>query len=121
MTDINSALDRYIAVWNETDPARRRAEIESLWITDAIYANGASEYRGHDEIAAGVTRSHDAWVGTGHRFEAAGIADSHHNTGRFVWHMYGPDGSAEPVSIGTNFIRLNDDGEIVSDVQFIDR
>lgn len=120
MFDIDRLLERYVAVWNNPDPDARRAEIDALWADDARYANALSEYHGRDEIATAVTSSHDKWVGTGHVFRSAGATDSHHDTARFVWHMYGPAG-ADPVSTGTHFIRFTDDGRIVFDCQFIDK
>jgi hypothetical protein len=118
-TDIDGILERYVAVWNNPDPVRRRAEIDALWAEDAYFANARFEYRGHDEIAVGIGRSHDAWVGTGHVFRAAGSAADHHGAAKLVWHMFGPDGGA-PVSTGTNFIRFTAGGQIASDHQFVD-
>jgi SnoaL-like domain len=118
--DFEHLTDKYITVWNETSPEQRRALVGDLWTDDAVYANSFSEFRGHEEIATGITRSHDKWVGSGHTFASAGPPDSHHNVVRFVWHMYGSD-SVTPVSIGTNFMMFNDDGRIVSDFQYIDQ
>jgi hypothetical protein len=115
--ELDRLLERYIAVWNNPDPAARRAEIEALWAEDAYFANALYEYRGHDEIAVGVGRSHDKWVGTGHVFRSAGTTASHHGVAKFVWNMFGPDGD-EPVAVGTNFIRVAD-GRIVFDYQFV--
>jgi hypothetical protein len=120
LTGIEATLDRYVSVWNEPHVERRRALIAELWAPDAVYANAATAYRGHEEIAVGVSRSHDRWVGSGHRFAAAGVAGAHHDVARFVWHMFGP-GGGEPVSVGTNFITFDDAGRIVADMQFIDR
>jgi hypothetical protein len=118
-TDIERILERYIAVWNNPDPDARRAEIDALWADDAHFANALNEYHGHDEIAVGVGRSHDKWVGTGHVFRSAGTTASHHGAAKFVWHMFGPDGGA-PVAVGTNFIGFTADGRIAFDYQFID-
>jgi hypothetical protein len=120
MKNIDDILVRYLAVWNDPDPVRRQAEIEELWTDDAVYNNAASEYRGHRQIAEGIGRSHDAWVGTGHTFVPAGKADTHHLRARFVWHMYDSQ-KAEPVSIGTNFMVFSDDLRIAGDFQFIDK
>jgi hypothetical protein len=120
MHDMATTIDRYVAVWNEPDPEARRREIEALWRPDALFANAGAEYRGHSEIAAGVTLSHDRWVGTGHVFRSAGLADAHHNVARVVWAMHAPSGG-EPVSIGTSFLTFDADGRIVSDHQFIDQ
>jgi hypothetical protein len=116
--DIDQILERYTVVWNNPDPEARRAEIGALWTDDAYFANAMFEYRGHDEIAIGVGRSHDKWVGTGHVFRSGGPPASHHGTVRFMWQMLGPDG--ELVSTGTNFIGLTADGRIASDHQFVD-
>ena len=36
-TDVTTTIDRYIAVWNETDPVRRRGLIADTWTADASY------------------------------------------------------------------------------------
>ncbi len=117
---IEAAFDRYVSVWNEPGPQRRRALVAELWAPDASYANSTSLYRGHDEIVAGITGSHDRWVGSGHRFVAATVAGAHHGVARLVWHMLGPDGD-EPVTVGTSVVTFDAEGRIVSDMQFIDR
>ena len=120
MIAVAEVIDRYVAVWNEPDATARRHAIERLWREDAVYTNALAQRRGHDAIAAGVTFSHDKWVGTGHAFRCGRI-DEHHNVIRFVWHMYGPSDAEGPVSTGTNFIILDDDGRIAADHQFVDR
>jgi hypothetical protein len=120
LTTIEAALDRYVSVWYVPDPERRLVLIAELWAPDATYANASASYRGHEEIAVGVARSHDRWVGSGHRFAAAGVAGAHHDVARFVWHMFGPEGG-DPVSVGTNVITFDGLGRIRSDMQFIDR
>ena len=37
MSDATHVIDRYIAIWNETDPARRRDLIARTWSEDASY------------------------------------------------------------------------------------
>jgi hypothetical protein len=37
MTDIEQIVDRYVAVWNETDPSRRYALIVTTWTEDGRY------------------------------------------------------------------------------------
>ena len=117
---IDFSLERYLAIYNEVDPAQRRADIETLWTPDAILANAVTIYRGHDEIEAGISRSHDRWVGSGHEFRPSGIVSVQHSTVRFVWTMH-LDGDPEPVSVGTNFMTLTVDGRRAADHQFIDR
>ena len=120
LTGIDALLERYLAIYNETDPAKRRADIEALWTPDAVLANASMMYRGHNEIAVGVGRSHDQWVGSGHEFRPGGITSVHHNTARFVWHMHLGD-HPEPVAKGTNFMVFTIDGRLASDYQFNDK
>ena len=37
MSDIDELARRYLASWNERDPARRRALVDELWTEDARY------------------------------------------------------------------------------------
>jgi hypothetical protein len=91
-----------------------------LWCEDAVYTNAAAEHRGHEAIVAGITESHDRWVGMGHIFRAGGRTDAHHNVGRFVWHIFSAGDEHTPISIGTNFIVLDDRCRIAADHQFLD-
>jgi hypothetical protein len=49
MTDAAQIADRYIAVWNETDPARRRALLAEGWTENATYVDPLMAGEGHDE------------------------------------------------------------------------
>src|SRR5262249_56209048 len=37
MDDVNDLVERYVAVWNESDPTRRRSLIADLWTEDAVH------------------------------------------------------------------------------------
>jgi hypothetical protein len=54
MTEINALIDNYIAVWNEGDPARRRALIAQTWTEDASYVDPMMTGAGLDGIDFGV-------------------------------------------------------------------
>ena len=58
-------VDRYVAVWNEPDPAARYAAIAGLWAPDATEFLDSKRFRGHDELAGRVARAHEAFVATG--------------------------------------------------------
>lgn len=118
--ETNELVDRYVELWMEPDPERRLERVRELYTEDAQYANGLREYRGHEGIALAVTRSHDKWVGTGHRFRPGGVVTAHHDAVRMNWHMFS-DGGDEPLSVGTDVFRLAPDGRIAWDYQFIDR
>lgn len=66
-------------------------------------------------MTAGVTRSHDAFVARGFRFESERFT-SHHDAILFFWLMRDPDG--RPDSRGINYIQLDRAGLIVVDHQF---
>ncbi|MFC7645189.1 hypothetical protein ACFQX6_34515 [Streptosporangium lutulentum] len=39
MNEITKLVERYLATWNITDAAERRAEIEAVWAEDARYVD----------------------------------------------------------------------------------
>jgi len=87
---------RCIEIWNETDPARRRAAIDKLYTEDGAYSDplGAVTGRaGIDGFIAGVQRQFP-----GIQFTLAGAVDAHHDQARFVWHAGAPGG--DPAAIG---------------------
>jgi hypothetical protein len=45
MTDINTSIDRYIAIWNETDAKRRQDLIAQTWTEDATYVDPPGRHR----------------------------------------------------------------------------
>ena len=46
MTDVTTVVDGYIAMWNETDPERRRVLIEQTWTEDGSYVDPHAEVDG---------------------------------------------------------------------------
>ena len=56
-------IEKYIATWNETDPARRRALIEELYAADASYTDPLADLRGLAEIDAGVAGAQQMFPG----------------------------------------------------------
>jgi len=39
MNELNDFVERYVAVWNETDSARRRERIAALWQAGGAHVN----------------------------------------------------------------------------------
>ena len=101
MTDIASVIDRYIAIWNETDAVRRRELIAQTWTSDASYLDplmGAEGIDGIDAMIAGVQVQFP-----GYRFRRTGDVDAHHDRVRFGWEL-GPEAGpamAAGLDIGT--------------------
>jgi hypothetical protein len=110
-------LERYVEVWNEPAAKRRRAAVHELWAVDGSMTNGLRRYEGRDAVTEAVTRSYDAFVARGFRFEAERFT-AHHSAILFFWVMRDRDG--QPDSHGINYIQLDDAGRIAVDHQFID-
>ena len=136
MQDANQLAARYAAVWNQPDPAQRRAAVAELWTDDAVHLleppeeardaaralaiNPVFAARGHAELTARVARAYEEWVERGGfsfrpRGDAARVAD----LVKFHWEMVTPD--AEAVAAGLEVVLLAADGRIRLDYQLIER
>ena len=116
MTDATETASRYIATWNEADPARRRNLIAAGWTEDASYIDPMMEGKGHEQIAALIDAVQERFPG--HRFALAGQADGHNDRLRFSWTLGAPAGPV--VAHGTDFAVLAEDGRLRSVTGFLD-
>jgi hypothetical protein len=87
--DTETLAQRYLACWNERDPARRAALVTGLWTADAVYVDPIVAAEGRDAI-------HDVLATTQRQFpdlvfRPTGRADGHHHVVRLRWEM-APDG-----------------------------
>jgi len=114
MSDLN---ERYLACWNETDPAARRAMIDQLWARDATYTDPMADVRGRDQIDATIAAVQQQFPGS--VFTPGTAVDSHHNRARFTWGL-GPRGSA-PIVEGFDVLILDDSGQIAAVHGFLDK
>ena len=125
MTDINVFVDRYLNVWNESDPEKRRATIRELWQADARHLARTLEAVGHDGIETRVANAYQKWVKEkGNIFRLRDGVDGHHDTIKLRWEML-PAGDrhkkgGEVISIGFDFLVLGSDGRIRTGYQFIE-
>ncbi len=97
-------VDRYLAAWNGTAAAERRALIAATWTEDATYVDPEAQstrHAGIDAMIAGV----QARVG-GMRFTRIGMVDAYGDRIRFAWSL-APEGGA-PLVKGTDFGVLQD-------------
>ena len=99
----------YFEMWNEADPARRRAVIERTWATDASYLDPMFAAEGADALDGLVAQVHARYPG--HRFRLAGAVDAHHDRVRWGWDFTGP-GDGAPVMSGIDFAVLAGDGRL---------
>jgi len=116
-TDLTALADRYLAAWNETDPARRRDLIARTWADSASYADPLMQGTGHGGIDAMIAAVQARFPDF--RFTRVTPVDAHGRYLRFTWEL-GPEGQAALV-VGTDFATVDDDGRLQSMTGFIDR
>jgi len=110
-------IERYLAAWNETDPAARRALIDELWAENASYTDPLGEARGRAEIDAVIAGVQAQFPGL--RFSLAGTVDAHHQQARFTWGLGQPGG--EPVVAGFDVAVTDGEGRLATVLGFLDK
>ncbi len=134
MTDPNELADRYVAIWNEPDPERRRAAVKELWseggvqvlnppqeVREAAATLAMSpifESRGHGELEARVTRAYEEFSDK-YEFRRSGDADRLQDVLTFRWEAILRD-SGEPDGAGRHVFMLDADGRIRLDYLFVE-
>ena len=91
MSDITKIVDAYLAMWNETDPARRAEHIDRAWARDGRYVDPKLEAEGSAALSDMVAAIQAGFPG--HRFRRVSGIDNHHGELRFAWELVAPDGS----------------------------
>lgn len=117
MTDPTPVIDRYIAIWNATDPEDRRDLVAGSWAEDGAYLDPLMQSEGHDGIDAMIAAVQDRFPGF--VMIRTGPIDAHNGHVRFNWGL-GPAG-AEPVVAGLDVGVLADDGRLASITGFLDK
>ena len=119
--DLDEFARRYIAVWNEPDPAVRRKQIAELFADDADHYTPSVHAHGHAALDERIISAYTRWVLAGeYRFEAVPGANGHHDAVRFTWHMVHL-ADRQVISVGFDLITVDDEGRILTDYQFVDR
>jgi hypothetical protein len=114
--DAAQIADRYITVWNETDPARRRALLAEGWAENATYVDPLMAGEGREQIGALIAAVHARFPGF--RFRLDGRADGYRERIRFSWAL-GPATEADMIK-GTDFVVV-EDGRLKSITGFLDK
>ena len=117
MSDFDSMVERYLAVWNETDAAARRAAIDEIFAADVRYVDPLAAVEGRDALDALIGAVQQQFPGLA--FTAGGPVDGHHEQARFTWNL-GPAG-AEPLVVGFDVASLDGDGRVREVLGFIDK
>jgi hypothetical protein len=81
--------ERYIAIWNEPDAARRQSLIAETYADDATYVDPLMEGAGHAGISAMIGAAQRQFPGL--QFNLSSAVDAHHDRLRFSWDL-GPQG-----------------------------
>lgn len=114
---VDTVIDTYVATWNETDPARRRAGIARAWVEAGSYRDPLMTSDGHDGVdamLAGVQGKFPGFV-----LKRTSKIDHHNGAVRFSWSL-GP--AAGPAIVeGVDFCALATDGRLAAVVGFIDK
>ena len=108
MSATPATVDRYLAAWNEPDPARRGELIAQVWAEDGRLIDPPLTGEGHDgisEMAAAMQQHYP-----GHRFRRTSGVDAHHDHLRFAWELVGPDGTV--ALTGLDVGELAEDGRL---------
>ena len=116
MTQLTTVVEGYIAMWNETDPERRRGIIEQTWTEDGSYVDPHAEVAGADGLDALVAAVQEQFPG--HRFVLASGPDAHHDRVRFTWQLVGAGGGA--VATGMDVAVVADDGRLRAVTGFLE-
>jgi hypothetical protein len=134
MTDPNELADRYIAMFNDSDPERRRAAVKELWsagavqvlnppqevreVADTLAMSPIFESRGHAELEARVTRAYEQFSDK-YEFRRSEDAGRLQDVLTFRWEAILRD-TGEPDGAGRHVLMLDPDGRIRRDYLFVD-
>jgi hypothetical protein len=128
--------ERYVEVWNEPNPVRRRTAIEELWTSDGTHvlqappaiAEAAENLgfgpftlvaRGHEAVERRVQRTYEEFVASGDfTFRSRGNANRVGHMVEFVWEMVSAEGH-EVAAAGLEILILDQDDRITGDYQCI--
>jgi hypothetical protein len=115
---MTTVTERYIAIWNETDPAKRRDLIDQTFTEDATYLDPMLAGEGHAGIAAMLDGAQEQLSGA--VASLTGEPDGHHDWVRFSWKLVLPDESESFIE-GTDVGVIGPDGRFQWIVGFLDK
>ena len=118
MSDMSTLVDRYIDVWNSTDPQQRAAGIRDLFAQGATYTDPLAAVAGHEQIDQLIGGAQQQFAGL--RFRRGEVFDTNHDIARFTWEL-GGNGTDDAAAIGYDVVQVDGDGRITQVLGFLDR
>ncbi|HET9658784.1 MAG TPA: nuclear transport factor 2 family protein [Thermomicrobiales bacterium] len=115
---MTTVVERYIAIWNETDPRKRRDLIGWTFTEDAAYLDPMLSGEGHAGLGAMFEGVFAQLPGA--RVSLSGEPDAHHDWVRFSWTLVLP-GDSESFIEGTDLGLIGPDGRFARIVGFLDK
>lgn len=137
MINPTELVERYVALWNEPDPERRRAEVHALWTEEGGqillppeeireraaalgFFDSVLEARGHSALERRAAVAYEEFIAPGgFTFRQRGGVTQLGDVVRLEWELAPLDGGPATGG-GTEFVLLSPDGRIRTDYQFID-
>ena len=111
---LSALVEAWSAAWGETDPAKRRALLESCFAEDGSFRDGYSRIDGREALTD--------WIGAvmgmmpGLRLEPTGPAQTIQGHLSWPWRVVGPDGAV--VGAGHQYARLGPDLRFETSIGF---
>jgi hypothetical protein len=117
MSDFDAIVERYLAMWNQTDPAARHTLLDDACTPDVTYVDPLAAVEGPDALDGLIAAVQSQFPGL--VFAPGGAADGHHDVARFTWHLGRP--GEDPLVEGFDVIELAPDGRIRTVRGFLDK
>jgi len=102
MSDFQTIAERYIQLWNETDPTRRGRLLEEHWAREATYTDPMARVAGHSDINTLIGNVQARFPEF--RFRLTRPANGYGEHLRFSWGL-GPEG-VDAVIEGSDVVSL---------------
>jgi hypothetical protein len=119
MSERDLLLERYAALWAESDETVRRTLVDQLWVEGGTHFTPKREFHGADAITARIGEAYRQFLAAGENvFELRAVPDGHHDAVRVRWHVRSI-ATGKVVGTGDDILLLEAAGRISSDYQFV--
>ena len=119
MNHAQHLADRYVSVWNEADPERRRQAIAEIWRPEGQHYVDEREAHGYEALEQRIVGSYERNIRDGrHRFRSAPGALGLRDLVVVRWEMMVADGERK-VASGLAILIVDGEGRVRTDYQFV--